>query len=207
MKKPPIIKVAKFVLIIHLFSFFLSFLFTEFCQQQNSVIVCMFTQDYAFSNWSQSYPTPSPLQHTRTFHHKNTEYFSNSPEFMLNSVHKGTMRKASRDFQLQDFSWISVSPGPLSILLGPFQFFSKIHGDIHQWMFISGVYDSGCKRERFWGIHCFHNLLRAYVGALYTCRLNFCLFFIFRSRQACIVSTVLSPESIYRGVVDTSNIF
>jgi hypothetical protein len=30
------------------------------------------------------------------------------------------------------------------------------------------------------------------MSALYSCRLDFCLFFIFRSRQAGIVSTVLS---------------
>ncbi len=42
----------------------------------------------------------------------------------------------------------------------------------------------------------FSILLRAYLSALYTCRLNFCLFFIFRSRQAGIVSTVLLAVSL-----------
>jgi hypothetical protein len=60
------------------------------CQQQNSVIVCMFTQDYAFSNWSQSYP---PLSNTTLpFNQKHTEYFPNSPEFFFILVHKGPMR-------------------------------------------------------------------------------------------------------------------
>ncbi len=44
----------------------------------------------------------------------------------------------------------SVSLGPLSIPLGPFWMFSKIRGDIHEWMFISGVNDTGKKREKFW---------------------------------------------------------
>jgi len=43
----------------------------------------------------------------------------------------------------------SVSPGPLSIPLGPFQIFSKIRGDIREWMFISVVNDTGEKREKF----------------------------------------------------------
>ncbi len=44
----------------------------------------------------------------------------------------------------------SVSLGALSIQLGPFQIFSKIRGDIREWMFISGVNDTGKKREKFW---------------------------------------------------------
>ncbi len=78
-----------------------------------------------------------------------------------------------------------MSPGPLIIPLGPFQIFSKIRGE---WMF-------KCLSEKNFKVNI---LLRAYLGALYNCRLNFCLFFIFRSRQACIVSTVFSPGSIYR---------
>ncbi len=82
----------------------------------------------------------------------------------------------------------SVSPRPLRVPLGPFQSFSKIRGDISESM---------CQRHRrekrkFWGINFFHILLRAYLRALYFCRLNFWLFFIFRSRQAGIVRTVLS---------------
>ncbi len=38
----------------------------------------------------------------------------------------------------------------MSIPLGPFQIFSKIRGDIHEWMFTSGVDDTGEKREKFW---------------------------------------------------------
>ncbi len=45
-------------------------------------------------------------------------------------------------------------------------------------------------------MHFFHILLRAHLSPLYTCRLNFCLVFIFKPRQAGIVSTVLSPVSL-----------
>ncbi len=59
-------------------------------------------------------------------------------------------------------------------------------------MCISGVNDIGDKRGKFWGVNFFHILLRAYLSALYCCRLNFCLIFIFRCRQAGITSNVLS---------------
>ncbi len=85
-----------------------------------------------------------------------------------------------------------MSLGYLSVPLGPFRIFSKIRGDIRESMFISGVNDTGDKRGKFWGVNFLYILLRAYLSALYCCRLNFCLFFIFRSRQAGIVSTVLS---------------
>jgi len=39
----------------------------------------------------------------------------------------------------------SVSPGPLSIPLGSFWLFSKIRRDNREWMFISGVNDTGDK--------------------------------------------------------------
>ncbi len=39
----------------------------------------------------------------------------------------------------------SVYPGPLSIPLGSFQLFSKIRRDNREWMFISGVNDTGDK--------------------------------------------------------------
>ncbi len=54
--------------------------------------------------------------------------------------------------EIFDFNFFhkSVSPGPLSIPLGRFRIFSKIRGDIREWMFISGVNDTGEKREKFW---------------------------------------------------------
>jgi hypothetical protein len=39
----------------------------------------------------------------------------------------------------------SVSPGPLSISLGPFQIFTKIHRDILNFVFNIGVNDTGDK--------------------------------------------------------------
>ncbi len=39
----------------------------------------------------------------------------------------------------------SVSPRPQSIPLGPFWIFSKICGDIHEWIFIADVNDTGDK--------------------------------------------------------------
>jgi hypothetical protein len=38
-----------------------------------------------------------------------------------------------------------VSPGPLSISLGSFWIFSKIRGDIREWILISGVNDTAEK--------------------------------------------------------------
>jgi hypothetical protein len=38
----------------------------------------------------------------------------------------------TRDFRLKVFFHKSVSPGPLSISLGPFRIFSKIRGDIRE---------------------------------------------------------------------------
>ncbi len=43
-------------------------------------------------------------------------------------------------FDFSFFSLISV-PWPLSIPLGSFSLFLKIHGDNHEWMFISSVND------------------------------------------------------------------
>jgi len=45
----------------------------------------------------------------------------------------------------------SVSPGPLSIPLEPFQFFMKIRGNILEWIFITDVNDTGDKL--FTGVH------------------------------------------------------
>jgi hypothetical protein len=64
-------------------------------------------------------------------------------------------------------------------------------------MFNSGVNDTGNKRGKFSGVNFFHILLRAYLNTLYCCRLNFCFFFMYRSMQAGIVSTVFIG-----GVVD-----
>ncbi len=35
----------------------------------------------------------------------------------------------------------------MSIPLGPFQIFSKIRGDIREWMYISSVNDTGCAAD------------------------------------------------------------
>ena len=43
------------------------------------------------------------------------------------------------------FFYESESPRPPSIPLGPFQIFSRIRGDIREWMFVSGVNDTGEK--------------------------------------------------------------
>jgi hypothetical protein len=105
------------------------------CQQQNTVIVCMFTQDYAFSNWSQSYPPPpSPTHPSLLTINILSTLFKFSRIFMLILVYKGPMRNGSRtrDFQLQVFFHGSVSFGSLSIPIEPFQFFSKICGNIQE---------------------------------------------------------------------------
>jgi hypothetical protein len=48
-------------------------------------------------------------------------------------------------FDFNFFSHEFVSPGPLSIPLGPFQLFLKIRRGNHEWMFISSVNDTGDK--------------------------------------------------------------
>jgi hypothetical protein len=68
-------------------------------------------------------------------------------------------RESDTRFLTSDFFHKSVSPGPLR--RGRFQIFSKIRGDIRVRMFISGVNDTGEKREKFWNIIFFHILLRA----------------------------------------------
>ncbi len=50
-----------------------------------------------------------------------------------------------RDFLLLDFFNESVSPKPLIIPLGPFQIFSKIHGDIRSSSLTTGINDTGGK--------------------------------------------------------------
>ncbi len=51
----------------------------------------------------------------------------------------------TRDFRLQFFFLIQCIPGPLSIPLGSFLLFLKIRRDNREWMFISGVNDTGDK--------------------------------------------------------------
>ncbi len=66
---------------------------------------------------------------------------------LLTLILKGSL---TRDFRLQVF----FINGPLSIPLGPFRIFSKIRGDIREWIFMSGVNDTGEKRVKFWGKIC-----------------------------------------------------
>ncbi len=77
-------------------------------------------------------------------------------------------------------------PGPLRSPLGPFHFFWKIPWDFREWMFITGVNDTGNKREKILFMHFFHILLRAYLSPLYTL-----VDWIYLT-----VSTVLSPLSL-----------
>ncbi len=73
-----------------------------------------------------------------------------------------TSRESDTRFSTSDFFHKSVSPGPLSMPIGPFRFFSKIR----ERMFISGGNDTGGKK--FWNKFFFHILLRALFSALYT---------------------------------------
>ncbi len=111
-------------------------------------------------------------------------------KFWLRSKLDDFKGSLTREFRLQVFFHKSVSPGPLSIPLGPFRIFSKIRGDNRKWMFITGVNDTGNKWKKFWGIIFFYFLLRATLSAHYTYRLNYCLFFIFRCKQANIGKTL-----------------
>jgi hypothetical protein len=56
---------------------------------------------------------------------------------------KGTV---SLDFLLLVFFHESVSPKALSIPLGPFRIFSKIHGDIRSSRLATGINDTGGKQ-------------------------------------------------------------
>jgi hypothetical protein len=88
-----------------------------------------------------------------------------------------------------------VFPGPLSIPLGPFKNVSKIRTEIFANECLSAVSTTLAIKEKNFELHIFfHILLRAHLNALYTCRSNFCLFFIFRSRQAALS---------YHGVTDS----
>ncbi len=59
-------------------------------------------------------------------------------------------RESDTRFSTSGFFHKSVSPGPLSIPLGSFRIFLKIRGDFREWMLISGVNDTGERREKFW---------------------------------------------------------
>ncbi len=52
------------------------------------------------------------------------------------------LRESDTRFSPSGFFHESVSPGPLSIPLGPFWFFSKIRGDISESIFITGRNDT-----------------------------------------------------------------
>ncbi len=81
---------------------------------------------------------------------------------LLNILLKGVWHEI---FSLH-FFYESVSPGPLSSPLGPFQIFSKLRRDFREWMFITGVNDTGDKRENILAMHFFHISLRAYLSPL-----------------------------------------
>ncbi len=82
--------------------------------------------------------------------------------------------------------------------LGQFRIFTKIRGDIRESMFISGVNDTGNERGKFWGINFFHILLRVRATWVHFTFVDwiFAYFSFFSSRQAGIVSTVLSVVSL-----------
>jgi hypothetical protein len=108
----------------------------------------------------------------------------------------------------------SVSPGPLSVPVGQFRFFYEISRRFRESVLISSVNDTGNKREKILRYKLFHILFKAYLSALYTCRMNFCLFYIFRPRQPGTAITVLfiggvidTGEQLFGGVVDTGNKF
>ncbi len=54
-------------------------------------------------------------------------------------------RESDTRFSTSGFFHESVTPGPMSTPLGLFRIFSKIREDILEWMFITGVNDTGDK--------------------------------------------------------------
>ncbi len=97
-------------------------------------------------------------------------------------------------FSFKFFSLISFPP-TLSIPLRPFRFFRKIRRDIREWMFISGVNDTGHKREKCWDI-IFLYFVKSLVGCNLHLKIEFLLIFHFRCRQANIGRTVLLAVSL-----------
>ncbi len=77
------------------------------------------------------------------------------------SLHSMELKGVWHEIFVFRFFHKSVSLGPLNIPIGPFQIFSKIRGDIREWMFISDVNDTGEKREKFWDKIFKNILLRA----------------------------------------------
>ncbi len=74
----------------------------------------------------------------------------------------------TQDFRLQVFFINQCPPGPWVCHWDCFDFFRKFAGDNREWMFVSGVNDTGDKREKFSGTIFFHFLWRAYLSVLYT---------------------------------------
>ncbi len=84
-----------------------------------------------------------------------------------------------------------MSPGPLSIPLGPFRIFSKIRGDIREWMFISGVNDTCEKREKFW-----KKFYSYFVESLVYCNLHLKIEFLFNFQVLLTPPNNLSAVSL-----------
>ncbi len=95
----------------------------------------------------------------------------------------------TQDFELQVFFTIQCPPGSECPIRTISDFYRKFA------VIFANQRFSAVKEENFE----VQILLRAYLSALYSRRLNFCLFFVFRSRQAGIDSTVLSAVSLTPG--------
>ncbi len=79
----------------------------------------------------------------------NGDYTNSSGKHLKNSkTSRDSYNKKESDtrFSTSSFFHESVSPGPLSIPLGPFRIFSKIRGDIREWM-LSAVSTTPAIRE------------------------------------------------------------
>ncbi len=85
-----------------------------------------------------------PMSHGFLQNFPNTKNLVGSHNFVLHFlvgvILKGVWHEI---FDFMFFFHESVSPRPPSIPLQPFRFFSKIRGDMSEWIFIAGVVDTG----------------------------------------------------------------
>ncbi len=89
-----------------------------------------------------------------------------------------------------------VSPMPLIIPLGPFQIFSKIHGDIWSSRFATGVNDNGGKWKKTFRQKNFNNFVWTPLGSRVNIYINFCLQVHFKVSAAWYCCHYLPPVSL-----------
>ncbi len=101
----------------------------------------------------------------------------------------------TQDFLLLVFLWNSF-PQPQSIPLGPFQFFSKIHGHIRSSRLTTGVADTGGNWKKVFNQKNFNNFVGTPLDSRVNIYINFCLQVHFKVSSAWYESYCLPPVSL-----------